>query len=284
MIFIATFASDMTSDGKKLLHQMWEEAVPVPVDEQDGARAAISRARASSARALSVTASIAAVFALAFVIFSLSLSRTPVTLAAADAKAQYTLPDGTVVWLNRGTTLSYSKAFGKQLREVQLEGEAYFDVTHDPEHPFVVCTPEVDVTVLGTRFQVSAYPDAFPATYLEEGSVKASGRNLEETVLCPGESLSFDGTSWSVRPFNPQCHLGWTGESLVMVNMPLLDVVTSLEHWYSVKLSVASPEEAAREKLSMTVRGETLACLVHGLDYEPILETINLISKVKVSL
>ncbi len=73
-------------------------------------------------------------------------------------KVQVLLPDGTKVWINSGSTLRYPKTFHGKTREVHLTGEAFFDVTHDKNHPFIVSTSEINIRVLGTAFNVSAYP------------------------------------------------------------------------------------------------------------------------------
>lgn len=91
----------------------------------------------------------------------------------AGQRAEITLADGTDVWLNAQTTLSFPAQFTGNIREVQLDGEAYFDVTHDKSHPFIVKTSKYDVKVWGTRFNLLAYSqtDVFE-TSLFEGSVE----------------------------------------------------------------------------------------------------------------
>jgi len=79
--------------------------------------------------------------------------------APLGARSQVTLADGTVVWLNAGSTIRYANNFSKKNRAVQIEGEAFFDVTHDPAHPFIVSTSSVNLTVLGTAFNLRAYRD-----------------------------------------------------------------------------------------------------------------------------
>ncbi len=89
------------------------------------------------------------------------------------SKTNLVLPDGTKVWVNADSRLSYGKNFGNQLREVYLEGEAYFDVAEDKRKPFIVHTNNIDVKVLGTAFNVRAYGNEVNTqTTLLRGSVE----------------------------------------------------------------------------------------------------------------
>jgi ferric-dicitrate binding protein FerR (iron transport regulator) len=107
-------------------------------------------------------------------------------------KAQLQLPDGSIVWLNASSNLTYDKDFGKDLREVSLTGEAFFDVAKDASHPFIIHTKVIDVKVLGTQFNVRAYPnDAYTETSLIRGSVEVTikNRSNEKQHLRPNEKL-----------------------------------------------------------------------------------------------
>lgn len=110
------------------------------------------------------------------------------------SRTHVNMPDGTSVWLNAGTIIHYDQNYGKKDRTISLQGEAYFDVAKDKEHPFVVNTGEVTVRALGTRFNIKAYPNekTFSAT-LEEGVIdvrlqKQGGRKF---ILKPKEKIVF---------------------------------------------------------------------------------------------
>lgn len=103
----------------------------------------------------------------------------------AGQRTNITLPDGTNVWLSARTTLQYPATFSKRQRTVLLKGEAYFDVTKNKKHPFVVRTDKYDIEVLGTRFNVNAYPDQKVfETALMEGSVKVTSQES------PGQTIT----------------------------------------------------------------------------------------------
>ena len=110
----------------------------------------------------------------------------------AGQRANLTLADGTNVWLNARSEMRYPAVFTGNKREITLDGEAYFEVTHNEDKPFVVQTNKCNVEVLGTKFNVEAYSDSEDfCTSLMEGSVRVSDkRNPSETlVLAPNQQV-----------------------------------------------------------------------------------------------
>ena len=102
------------------------------------------------------------------------------------------LPDGTQVWLNSGSKISYDKAYGTNLREVALSGEAYFDVIKNPAHPFVIHTSNINIKVLGTAFNVKSFPgEKKSETSLIRGSIEVTFKNQpsKKIILKPNEKL-----------------------------------------------------------------------------------------------
>lgn len=108
------------------------------------------------------------------------------------SRTKVELPDGSVVWLNAGSKLTYDKDFGNSLREVNLVGEGYFDVVHNAEKPFIIHTSFFDIKDLGTQFNVKCYPeDKTTETSLVEGSVEITvkKRPKDKWILKPDEKL-----------------------------------------------------------------------------------------------
>ena len=102
------------------------------------------------------------------------------------------LPDGSTVWLNAGSKLTYNKNFNTATREVELSGEAYFDVKKDEHHPFIIHTSAMHIKVLGTAFNVKSYPgDKSSETSLIRGSIEVTMNNRpqEKIILHPSEKL-----------------------------------------------------------------------------------------------
>jgi ferric-dicitrate binding protein FerR (iron transport regulator) len=108
------------------------------------------------------------------------------------SKTNLILPDGTKVWLNAGSNLSYDSAYGKTVREVVLSGEAFFDVVKNKEKPFIIHASKINIKVLGTRFDVKSYPsDKTIEASLIRGSIEVtfSGRPDKKVILKPNEKL-----------------------------------------------------------------------------------------------
>ncbi len=155
------------------------------------------------------------------------------------------LPDNTKVWINAGSTLNYPKHFGT-LRTVHLTGEAYFEVTKDARHPFIVSTPLMNVKVLGTGFDVSAYPgDNQVKTTLVHGKVlvyqvNKDGLVKEKAILLPGEQSVFRvaGKTFSVKKVNTKNYTAWRNGKLTFKDTPLPEVIKQIDRWYNVKIFV----------------------------------------------
>lgn len=147
-----------------------------------------------------------------------------------------TLPDGTLVKLNAGTLLTYPTVFAKDRREVNLTGEAYFEVAKRQGQPFVVTTKNQQVAVLGTHFNVRAYPDAtVTKTTLLEGKVRVKemlkGREL---LLSPGDQAVRKGTELSRRAVDVQQELAWVYGRFNFDGKSLREVMDELSRWYAV--------------------------------------------------
>lgn len=161
-----------------------------------------------------------------------------------------TLSDGTKVHLNAESQLTYPVCFSSKERIVQIEGEAYFDVAPDKEHPFIVQMPHGSVRVTGTSFNVRAYPDEkTECITLISGSVTISSED-KEFALIPGQHYIFDKTSGkeSVTDVNTELYTSWQSGSFVFLNVPLEDIMSYLSKWYGCKY-VFNDEAAKNVKI-----------------------------------
>lgn len=147
-----------------------------------------------------------------------------------------TLADGTHVWLNAASTLTYPIHFSKGERHVKLLGEGYFDVHPDAERPFRVESGDQVVEVLGTEFNVMAYPDeAEIKTTLVEGSVQlATGAGV--TPLKPGEQSSLHEGKVKVEGVNVAPYIGWKENEFVFDGVELRDAMKRLGRWYDIDI------------------------------------------------
>lgn len=161
-------------------------------------------------------------------------------------KSTIFLKDGTTVYLNAESSITFPEKFSDTLRNIQLTGEAYFEVAHNADKPFVVHTQNLDVTVLGTTFNVNAYPEKpIAKVSLNTGKVMVShtkaGLPNEKINLKPGESVSFDQYSLQfaqVTTFDHDLDLGWKDGILVFKNADLPTIIARCEHWYNVDFAL----------------------------------------------
>ena len=165
------------------------------------------------------------------------------------------LPDCTMVYMNADSRLRFPVRFIGEMREVELEGEAYFEVTADKWHPFVVRTTEVAVRVLGTGFNVMAYEgDARTEVTLVEGAVNVRGGRTSET-LRPSEQLVWENVTGEheVRTVDVRKYVDWKAGILNFDAMPLDELADKLSRWYNVEFFFSS-EDLKRLRFSGAVR------------------------------
>ena len=160
------------------------------------------------------------------------------------SRTQLSLPDGSKVWLNAGSSISYSQGFGYIDRLVNLVGEGYFEVAHNEKLPLSVVSENVCVKVLGTKFNFRDYPtDAEAIVSLTEGSVAmCSKKNPDEgQLLKPGQRATVDKESGKihVESYEVANSMKWTNGRLLFDGEPLPDIVKTLERSYNVKITIA---------------------------------------------
>lgn len=147
-----------------------------------------------------------------------------------------TLSDGTRVWMNAGSRLSYPEYFEGDMREVFLEGEAYFEVVHNVEKPFIVRTTDMGITVLGTSFNVKAYPDDENViTTLATGKIEQNYVRTGETiVLTPSEQSIYTKSNGQLQRVRVDVNeaIGWKNGRVIMKNKPLKEIFKELSRWY----------------------------------------------------
>jgi len=155
----------------------------------------VKQTRGLSIRYIAAATVLLVLSAIAFwrVQISPSTSIPVLTVSTAPGhRKQFSLSDGTQVWLQGGSSLSYPKQFEAKERLVKLSGEAYFEVSEDPKHPFIVETPHLLTKVLGTSFNISAYPESDESgVILEEGAVNVylEGKENDGISLAPQQAI-----------------------------------------------------------------------------------------------
>jgi transmembrane sensor len=195
-----------------------------------------------------------------------SVARTVIT--NPGSRSSLTLPDGTTVRLNADSRLTYNENFTEVTREVQLSGEAYFDVAKDPHRPFLIHTNTIDIKVLGTAFNVRSYDnEKTTETDLVQGAVEVTLRNTpdKKIILKPNEKLTVHNDQVNITTGNPMAaantdaplmtvgkvhfqkkdssitEILWTKDLLAFDNTSLEDVALQLQRWYGVIVTI--PDE-----------------------------------------
>lgn len=167
----------------------------------------------------------------------------PVVASTLELEQQTVeLPDGSTVVLNENSTLDFSTFDKNDVRLVRFSGEAFFDIQPDAEHPFVILTESTEIKVLGTSFNVRAYPaETFTEVEVESGQVSFSGKDLSEhQILNANERgvLQQEGTL-SKTAVSAQNASSWRTQSLSFQSMPLNEVAGYLERHFKVTIEVA---------------------------------------------
>lgn len=212
--------------------------------------------------------------------------------APMGSRTKVTLPDGTKVWLNGGSSLRFGNLFNKADRSVVLKGEGYFDVTHKKSLPFIVNTLEIRIKVLGTAFNIKAYPEEGSVeTTLERGSLAiekmiSNGGFESQTVLEPNQRATYIRKEGKVhladidqklpeaqemnssneivhekflisKKVDTRDFTSWKDNKLVFRNESFESLTLKLERWYGVKIEVTD-EEIKNYHFNGTFEKETI--------------------------
>lgn len=173
-----------------------------------------------------------------------SLSETYTTISTKYGQnSKIVLPDSSVVWINSGSELSYNNSFALSNRKLKLKGQAFFQVTKNKNMPFVVESKYLNVKVLGTRFDISAYPeDKNVEVVLEKGKVEISNNKvgLKNSDLKPGEKAEFNITSEKLKINKIDSHIysSWKEGILIFRDERMSEVIKKLERWYNISIEV----------------------------------------------
>ena len=158
-------------------------------------------------------------------------------------RMQLIFQDGSRATLNAETRIKYPRKFGFSERKVELEGEAFFEVSPNKDRPFIVDMKDINVKVLGTTFDVKAYatdPDIFVT--LETGKVVLANNSSSLAHMKPGEKATYNrksGVCKISRPENIEHTSAWKNNQIIFNNTPLSEVIATLSRWYNVEFTIA---------------------------------------------
>ena len=247
-------------------------------------------------RKLWIAAAVAASLAGAILlIHPLNTSKNPTTSKTVTtnpgARSRLTLPDGSTVVLNADSRLTYNEDFTGDTREIQLSGEAYFDVAKDPHRPFLIHTKTIDIKVLGTAFNVRSYDnERTTETDLLQGAVEVTLHNKpdKKIILKPNEKLTVHNDQVNVSTSQPVAagnqdaplitvgkvhyqkkdssitEILWTKNQLAFDNTSLEDVALQLQRWYGITVTI--PDERLKSiRLNAVFGQESLRQVMEAL-------------------
>ena len=156
------------------------------------------------------------------------------------------LPDGTNIWLNAASSVKFPVVFSQSERRVELQGEAYFEVAKDKSKPFIVTTSGQSVTVLGTHFNISSYPDdSETKTTLLEGSVKVNALGSSK-IIKPGEKAVRTKKGFEVSRADVEETMAWKNGYFRFSDEQMEDVTRKLSRWYNVEFVFEGQPSAER--------------------------------------
>ena len=172
-----------------------------------------------------------------------NLQPTVIT-AQKGEKAEVVLPDGSNVWINSGSTLTYDRHFNGKERSVYLQGEAYFEITENKKRPFIVHTKHITVQALGTSFNVRSYEtDSLASAVLLEGKVKVSASG-HETILSVNERATFDKRKQTLLADRVEAlnFIEWKNGNIYFSNQTYDEIARALSRIYNVEIQFASEQ------------------------------------------
>lgn len=181
-----------------------------------------------------------------------------------NAEFYVELSDGTKVWVNSESSIEFYSRFESATRTVKLTGEAYFEVAENKRKPFIVETQNAKIKVLGTAFNVKAYPDENRTyTTLTEGKVDVSSENMEE-VLQPREQLVLENATGKhlKNKVNPSIYSAWMRGKFVFKDESLEDILHAISRWYDIQVFYEN-SKLKEEKFSVSLnRYENISSLL----------------------
>jgi transmembrane sensor len=180
-----------------------------------------------------------------------------------------TLSDGTRVWLNADSKLNFPEHFAGGTRVVQLQGEAYFEVSKDKAHPFIVSTKTFSTQVLGTKFNMRAYSASDANVVLLEGKVMLTSKKAPSyhQMLAPGEKAELtESGAFSIHTVDTYSFTQWKDGYFYFNNVPLVDIMQEMGRWYNVDIVIENPRKMHTRLHFVANRNQSLSAALENLN------------------
>ncbi len=272
------FGKDCGNVDAAALSRLLNEVGTESIASESPVLASVARRRIHAAkfrRLLSYAAIAAAICLTAVITYIAASDNAPqqtILMTAKGSTGEFTLPDGSKVRLNSDTRLTYDErsflAEGK--RRVNVEGEAFFDVTKDADHPFVVTLTDMEVEVLGTSFDVRNYGFSNKEeVVLLTGKVKVDSKRMNEAVtISPDERFVLNRANgeYNVEQTSAINYCRWIEPRLKLENEPLGDLLVTISRKYSVDLEIAKGVNLD-QRVSLTLHNDDLEEIMPVISY-----------------
>jgi transmembrane sensor len=192
-----------------------------------------------------------------------------------DSSKLVVLSDGTRVWLNSNSRIIYPSQFSNDKRTIRLEGEAYFDVTHDPTHPFIIHTAAIDIKVLGTAFNVQAYAkeNGVEAILVRGKIAIADSLGHDLAVMAPGQLAQYAKNKLTVTNVNPDLYTNWRYGNITLNGADLKTIAHKLSELYQVQVTIdPSISDTTRYNFAFSKRKQVkgvmdMLCFIAPIQY-----------------
>jgi len=189
----------------------------------------------------------------------------------AGEQLRLSLPDGSVVRLNAGSSIQFPERFEKKERKVVVTGEAFFDVAKNPNRPFIVYSNHIRTTVLGTSFNIRSFKGKNTSVTVATGIVKVAHQNKDksfEVKLLPNQQVVYNQSneSFDVNEVDSENYLSWTNGVLRFNDESLADVALELERWFNVSIEIENIKSVDL-KVNGSFKGKKLYNILDGLSY-----------------
>lgn len=215
-----------------------------------------------------IAASIAILLVCSVVLYFFNFQNQVIVKESGSEKAYFTFPDGSEIWLNEKSKISYTENFNKEERFVKLSGEAFFDVKKNPNKPFIIIANDAQIKVLGTSFNVRAYnEEQTTEVVVVTGTVSLSVLK-KEILLHPNEKgiLLKKNNALSLKVVENPNAVAWKSNQLVFKKSRLSEVVETLEDYFKIKIAIKNPDLLAC-RFTSTFNDPTIGEVLEALQY-----------------
>ncbi|MEM1405705.1 MAG: FecR domain-containing protein [Bacteroidota bacterium] len=254
-------------------HQRSNKEIPLGVRDKiwkqvENKTIATKSIRLSPGLFLKIAASIALLVSFFFLGIEPRMHHTENEFAAIDTITQIELPDGSMVTLNVKSKVTYRDGFGKTHRDISLSGEAFFDVKRNEELPFTITSGDISTTVLGTSFNVLAYPEEAPLVTVQSGKVKVSSQ-ASEVLLENGEQVMLDGNKLIKNKVSSDLaiYFQWQAGELILPNLEFKAAIKRIARYYNYSVDLNHVSDVDCRIRGAFDQEDTLSKILYGLKY-----------------